>query len=175
MWGTLLLLVSWVFPKIASRLFLNGEPHILVSKKLWLLFVHMRIRTIWRERNRWIFDNHNENFQSIRDCFSFPSCCAKSNPLYSMYTVGSFMSYLGSFLLLPEIAAWCTHFFLFSINEVSFVDKKKKKKKQSFPSMHTAYHSNNELIRARDPLISWIIMHKSTWWDLRVLNLTYWL
>lgn len=131
MWGTLLLLVSWVFPKIASRLFLNGEPHILVSKKLWLLFVHMRIRTIWRERNRWIFDNHNENFQSIRDCFSFPSCCAKSNPLYSMYTVGSFMSYLGSFLLLPEIAAWCTHFFLFSINEVSFVDKKKEKKRNN--------------------------------------------
>lgn len=131
MWGTLLLLVSWVFPKIASRLFLNGEPHILVSKKLWLLFVHMRIRTIWRERNRWIFDNHNENFQSIRDCFSFPSCCAKSNPLYSMYTVGSFMSYLGSFLLLPEIAAWCTHFFLFSINEVSFVDQKKKKKRNN--------------------------------------------
>lgn len=130
MWGTLLLLVSWVFPKIASPLFLNGEPHILVSKKLWLLFVHMRIRTIWRERNRWIFDNHNENFQSIRDCFPFTSCCAKTNPLYSMYTVASFMSYLGSFLLLPEIAPWCTHFFLFSI--MKFLLSKKKKRNNLF-------------------------------------------
>lgn len=67
-------------------------------------------------------------FLSIWNCFLFTSCCwGKSNPLYSMYLVASFMSNLVLFSFLGREHLDVPTFFS-SINEISFIYQKEKQK-----------------------------------------------
>lgn len=87
---------------------LNGQLHIFVQRrKNSGCCQFMLTWTVWREWSRQIFDNHSGDVQSLWYSFFLTCSWLKISPLFSMYSVDSFMSNPEAFLLPREIAPRC--------------------------------------------------------------------